>query len=119
MLRELFLYGVIGGAAAVLDYSVFLIFLHFGLAAELSSLLGQGAGFLLSFFGNTFLNFKKTDRLFMRFLLYLSVCLAGMALSTLLIFLLKNLMNLYALKLLCLILSAGLQFLLNKFITYR
>ncbi len=119
MLRELFLYGAIGATAAVLDYSVFMVFLHFGLSPEISSLLGQASGFLLSFFGNTFLNFKKTDRIFVRFLLYLSVCLSGMALSTLLIFLLKNLMNIYALKFLCLILSAGLQFLLNKFITYR
>lgn len=119
-MRQLFLYGLIGGAAALVDYGVFYLFQNrAGWSAEVSSLIGQGVGFVFSFYLNTYLNFKKTDRLFRRFISYFAICVLGMAISTALIVTLKSRMDIYVLKLVCLLFVSLVQFLLNKLITYR
>lgn len=120
-IRQLFLYGIIGGGAAILDYGIFYLFQTKiqRVPPEAASIIGQAVGFLFSFFLNTFLNFKKSDKLFRRFLSYLSICLIGMAISTLIIFLLKSVINIFILKLACLVFVSLMQFVLNKLITYK
>ncbi len=121
LLRNLILYGLIGGGAAVLDYGMFTLVniitgdnLH-----EISSLCGQALGFVFSFTLNTFINFKKTDKLFARFLSYLAIVIIGMVISTLIIHLFDDVMNVYILKFISLVVVSVIQFILNKTITYN
>lgn len=120
-MKNFTLYILIGAAAAVMDYGVFFLaenHIH-GINPEFASVIGQAAGFLFSFFFNTFYNFKKTDKLFKRFLSFFTVCLIGMVISTIIIHLLKTSINVYILKAACLILVSVIQFILNKLFTYK
>lgn len=118
---HLILYIIIGFCAAIIDYGTFFIFekRFKNISPELASVLGQSAGFLFAFFLNTYYNFKKTDKLFKRFLSYFVITLVGMVISTLAIHYFKNDMNIFILKLFCLIGVSILQFFLNKIITYK
>ena len=115
------LYAIIGVMAAVLDYSIFCVMNRWiGLAPELSSLIGNICGFLFTFSGNTFYNFKKSTHVLFRFISYFCITSCGMTLSTLLIHYGKNVVNLYILKaVLVLCVIPMFQFILNKKITYR
>ena len=120
LLKNLILYGLIGGTAAVLDYGIFALVNHLSGSTipEISSICGQTVGFIFSFTLNTFINFKKTDKLLKRFLSYLVIVLIGMAITTVAIYLLKNIIDIYLLKFLCLVVVSLIQFILNKTITY-
>lgn len=119
--NNLFLYAIIGLAAAVLDYSIFFIFCKSGLTTpETASLIGNICGFGFTFSGNTFYNFKKSDHAIFRFTSYLCIALFGMAFSTTAIHIAKNYMDVYLLKaVLMLFVIPLMQFILNKKITYR
>ncbi|MFT3951134.1 MAG: GtrA family protein [Oscillospiraceae bacterium] len=122
LLRNIFLYGLFGGAAALLDMGVCSLLLHTGAveALEVASLAGNVCGFFFTFFTNTFLNFKKTDAILKRFASYGLVCLFGMGISTLFILLFKQFIdNQYVVKFIVLVLVSAIQFVLNKRITYR
>jgi putative flippase GtrA len=119
--RHFVLYAVIGLTAAVLDYFIFFSLSHFLSAApESASLTGNICGFLFTFTGNTFYNFKKSTHVLFRFISYFCITAGGMTLSTLLIHYCKDNMNVYFLKaLLVLFVIPVIQFILNKKITYR
>lgn len=118
--RNLVLYGIFGVLAAILEYSVFGVMIHItNIPAEIVNIIGALCGFVFSFTTNTFLNFKKTSNIIKRFLSYGSICVIGMALSTLLIATFKNILNLMVLKLLCMIFVSVMQFILNKKFTYK
>ena len=120
-LHNFVLYAIIGVMAAVVDYSIFCALKHWvGLAPEWSSLIGNICGFLFTFSGNTFYNFKKSTHVWFRFLSYFCITSCGMTLSTLLIHYGKDVINLYILKaVLVLCVIPIFQFILNKKITYR
>ena len=120
-LHNFVLYAVIGVLAACLDYSIFWSVWHFtGLSPEISSLIGNLCGFLFTFTGNTFYNFKKSTHVVFRFVSYFLITIGGMTLSTLLIHYAKTLMNVHLLKaVLVLFVIPAIQFILNKTITYR
>lgn len=115
------MYLLIGGGAAILDFGTFFLLeknlVH--VAPELASIFGQLVGFMFSFFFNTFGNFKRTDKLFKRFLSFFGVTLFGMIISTVIIHAFKDNIDIFILKFLCLIFVSTLQFLLHKLITYR
>lgn len=115
------LYLFIGGGAAVIDYGTFFIFEKNvpSITPEIASLIGQAIGFLFSFFLNTFINFKKKDKLFKRFLSYLCVTIIGMVISTFVIMQFKEQMNVLVLKFITLVGVSMIQFALNKIITYN
>lgn len=118
--RNLVLYGIFGVLAAILEYTVFGVLVHVtNIQAEVVNVIGALCGFAFTFTTNTFLNFKKTDNIFKRFISYGSICLAGIAVSTLLIAVFKNIMNLMVLKLLCMIFVSVMQFIFNKMFTYK
>ena len=119
--RNFVLYAIIGLMAAVLDYSIFFLLNHvFSVAPEYASLTGNICGFLFTFSGNTFYNFKKSTHVLFRFISYFCITIGGMTLSTLLIYYCKDKINVYFLKaLLVLFVIPVIQFILNKKITYR
>lgn len=120
-LHNFVLYAVIGLMAAALDYSIFFTLSRFfSFAPEIASLIGNTCGFLFTFSGNTFYNFKKSSHVLFRFISYFSITIGGMTLSTLLIHYAKGKINIYFLKaVLVLFVIPMIQFILNKKITYR
>ncbi len=119
--RNLILYVFFGVAAVLIDYGVFFVLEFFDIIPnpEISSIIGNVCGFIFTFTTNTFLNFKKSNKIVRRFLSYALVCILGAGVSTLLIYLLKSYINLYILKIGVMGVVCILQFILNKFITYR
>lgn len=119
-LKNFVLYGIFGVLAAMIEFGVFSALIAVKvIPEELVNVIGQLCGFAFSFTTNTFLNFKKTDKLFKRFLSYGGICLLGLAFTTVVIALLKNVVEIHALKLCCMVFVAFAQFVLNKLITYK
>ena len=121
VLKNIMLYGVFGLIAAGLEYCVFslLIYLKVFPYAVISNIIASLCGFAFTFLTNTFLNFKKKNRLIFRLLSYGLICAGGMAFSSLMIHLLGSQMNLYVLKAILIVFVSLVQFILNKLITYR
>lgn len=119
--RNFILYAFFGGTAAVIDYVVCSILIHFAVfdKPEICSLIGNVCGFIFTFTTNTLLNFKKHNDYIKTFLSYASICIAGSLISTLLIYLLKSTINIYVLKFLVMIVVCLLQYFLNRKITYK
>lgn len=121
MLRNLILYGAFGIFGAGIDYMVYCVSLTFlaGNRIIVSSILGNIAGFCFTFITNTFLNFKKKDRMIFRFGVYALTCCAGSAVSALLLSVMIEYMNPYISKIIVMMSVSFGQFIINKFITYR
>lgn len=121
VIRNILLYGLFGTIAAVVDFLLFLIINSIldNRHPEIANVVSAGTGFVVSFLLNTHLNFRKTDRYALRFASYLAICLAGIGLSTAMIYLLKGSIPLVPLKILTMVVVAAVQFLLNRSITYR
>lgn len=119
--RNFILYGFFGSAAAVIDYLVYTLLLYLNVFSlpEICSVIGNVCGFIFTFTTNTFLNFKKKDAFFRRFISYAAICIAGSAVSTLLIYIFKDIVNLYILKIAVMVIICIAQYLLNKIITYK
>ena len=120
--RQLIVYGMIGCMGASLDFIIFwLLTNRVGLHYQLSNFVGVLFGITNNFFLNAFFNFKMTDRLFVRFVSFLGVGLTGWGMSAGLLWAFIDRMvmeNAYA-KLLTILLVTAVQFVLNKFITFR
>lgn len=121
LLRNIFLYGVFGVLAFVLDFSVSLGLVKTVLkeAPEAASIIGNVVGFIFTFTTNTFWNFKAKGKFFARAASYGGITLLGMGISTACIHLFKDKMNFALLKLGVLVFVSVIQFILNKFITYN
>lgn len=115
------LYMIIGVMAAVVDLGVFLLVNQFSYnrIPEVANLISSVSGFFCSFFLNTFLNFQKTSKLFLRFISYFLICFVGVILTTGLIYIFKDYIELTLLKVLCMLFVAVIQFVLNRAITYK
>ncbi len=83
---ELLLYAVIGGSGVLLDYLLFLVlFNYFGMHHQLANALSTTAGITNNFVLNSLFNFRKTDRILVRFLRFYAVGIAGIVLTFLLL----------------------------------
>ncbi len=115
-------YFIIGLSGAFLDFSAYAFLYGVFLVNEVvANLVGSFLGFNNNFLLNTFLNFKTKDNLFMRYFSYFSVCLVGIIISSLFIFVTVTLMgiNAYLSKFLAMSLIFVIQYFLNKKITFR
>lgn len=115
--RQLLLYGLIGGGSATLDLLAFLALYNLlGVNALLATTISTSLGITASFLGNTFFNFKVTDRLHHRFILFYAVGLLGLGLSVAIIYVLHDLAGLNAniAKVISIPLVVAAQYLLNS-----
>jgi len=121
VIKQTFLYCVIGGIAAIFDFGMFTIIniIYNYKHPEVANLISALFGFSISFTLNTRYNFKKADKLFKRFVSYFIICIIGTMISTCIMHLLKATINLMLLKINLIALIAMIQFLLNKLITFR
>lgn len=80
--RSLLVYAVIGVSGVTLDFCLFLVLFNvFGLHPQISNALSITAGIANNFTWNTLFNFRKRDRILLRFARFYSVGLAGIALT--------------------------------------
>lgn len=118
--RELILYGIIGGLCASLDfitYTILCLFLQYLVANIISVHIGIFCSFIL----NRQYNFKIKDKTFYRFKLFYLVGLTGLVVSEVLIYFFVDICGINHLvsKIITVFVSALLQFILNKYITFK
>lgn len=114
------MYGLIGGSCALLDFIV-----YSGLCSIIpflvANVISTHCGIFCSFFMNRKYNFKVEDNTLRRFFSFYTVGLLGLAVSEGLLFLMVNYFGIEKIvsKLITVVAVALLQFVLNKFITFK
>lgn len=120
--RTLVLYVLIGGSASLVDMIGFLTFFNlFALPAVASTMLSVSIATVYSFILNSRFNFKVSDRLQFRFLLFSLVSVSGLLLSAFALAIFHDQFGFDGnfVKILSLPAVFVLQFLLNKHITFK
>lgn len=121
LFREMFLYGMIGAFSASMDTISFILFEKAGLSLLAANFISVNIGIGLSFFLNTYLNFKKADRISKRAVSFFSVGYAGLLLSMGIMWTGVHVagMDKLTVKILSVIIAAAVQYVLNKFVTFK
>lgn len=120
--RNLILYGIIGGFCAALDFGVYSALCYFDMMPYLwANIISIHVGIFTSFALNRSLNFKVKDKTPQRFLSFYVVGLTGLCISELMLYLMVTLggMNELLCKLISIVVVALIQFVLNKYITFK
>ena len=120
--RNLILYGLIGGFCSALDFGIYTLLCHFEVMPYLwANIISIHVGIFTSFILNRSLNFKVKDRTPQRFLSFYAVGLTGLGISEGMLYLMVTLggMNEVVCKLISIVVVALIQFLLNKYITFK
>lgn len=121
-LRTLILYGLIGGFCASLDFAIYTILCHFDILPYLwANVISIHCGIICSFFLNRGVNFKVKDKTWLRFLSFYTVGLIGLGISELMLYLMVGIAewNEIVCKLISIVVVALVQYLLNRFITFK
>lgn len=119
--RNFILYGLIGSFCAALDFLIYTLLCKLGMNYLVANIIGIHCGIFSSFLLNRHFNFKVKDNTLYRFLSFYAIGLIGLALSSLMLYLMVDKANqneIFA-KLITVIVVAVIQFFMNKFITFR
>lgn len=120
--RNLILYGIIGGFSASIDFFIFYVLTSVGeVYYLLANCISVSVGIIISFNLNKKYNFKVTDQSLKRFLIFLTVGLCGMVLSSILLYTFIDIVDFEEKisKLLSIFFVVILQFFINKLITFK
>ena len=120
--RHLILYGLIGSLSSGLDFGVYTLLVSvLSWNYILSNCISVIVGILTSFTLNRNYNFKVTNKTAQRFSIFIFVGLSGMLLSNIILYCCVDLLQLNKVmaKLLSIIPVVLLQFLINKYITFK
>lgn len=120
--RNLILYGLIGGFCATLDFGVYTLLCHFDIMPYLwANVISIHCGIICSFLLNRTFNFKVKDKPAQRFMSFYIVGLIGLGISEGMLFLMvtQGEWNEIVSKLISVIVVALVQFVLNKYITFK
>lgn len=120
--RNLILYGIIGCCSSGLDFLVYTFFVQtLGIFYIVANSISVIVGIATSFTLNRAYNFKVKDKTAQRFAIFLTVGLYGMLLSNLILYVCIDQLNMNKIisKLLSIVLVVILQFIANKYITFR
>ena len=120
--RNLILYGIIGGFCAALDFGIYTLLCYYELLPYLwANVISTHIGIFTSFLLNRSFNFKVKDKTPQRFLSFYLVGLTGLGLSSLMLWLMVDKMqwNELVCKLITIAFVSLLQFVLNKFVTFK
>ncbi|MGW1682065.1 GtrA family protein [Saccharopolyspora sp. NPDC002376] len=80
--RSLLRYAMIGASGVLLDYLLFLLLYNaFGVHPQVANAISTTAGITNNFVLNALFNFRKRDRILVRFLRFYAVGLAGIGLT--------------------------------------
>lgn len=119
--KELVLYGMIGGGTSMLDTVCYLLFTRtFAWNKFFSNVCSVHIGILSSFLLNTYFNFRKTDQVGKRAVSFYLVGCCGMGLSMILLYIGTEFFACsdIVIKISAIFVVALFQFVLNKCITY-
>ena len=120
--RHLILYGIIGGFCATLDFGIYTLLCHFDVLPYLwANVISIHCGIICSFLLNRTFNFKVKDKTPQRFLSFYVVGLIGLGISELMLYLMVTVGNWNEVlcKLISVVVVALIQFVLNKYITFK
>lgn len=120
--RNLILYGIIGGFCAALDLGVYTALCYWNIMPYLwANIISIHVGIFTSFTLNRSINFKVKDKTATRFLSFYAVGLTGLGISELMLYLMVTVggWNEVLCKLLSIVVVALVQFVLNKYITFK
>ena len=115
-------YCIIGVTGVLIDVVIFYILNNkFNIYYQYANIISVSFGITNNFFLNAYLNFKKTDKIFIRFVKFYLIGFFGLLLSAFLLFLfVENLhLNIMHSKMIIIFAVAVTQFFLNKFISFR
>ncbi len=121
LIRQIVLYGLIGGGSASLDLAIFtFLYETAGVNELLANVISVHCGIAVSFILNSQYNFKKTDKILFRGLSFYCTGLFGLSLSGGLIWLAGRMAwPILETKVISIFIVAAVQFVLNKFISFR
>ncbi|MEG2415372.1 MAG: GtrA family protein [Kiritimatiellia bacterium] len=120
--REFLIYCLIGCCGVTLDCVVFAFLTRgFAMHYQIANVISVSCGICNNFFLNAFLNFRRTDRLLLRFISFYTVGLTGLGLSAFLLWLLIGQLtwNDLIAKVSIVFIVTILQFTLNKCLTFK
>lgn len=121
LVRELFLYGIIGGSTAALDVVLFKVFITIGVPLLIANFMSVSVAVGSSFILNAKYNFKKTDNLHKRGAKFFAIGYFGWLVQTIILWIGVDRMgfqDLYV-KLIAVFVAAAIQYVLNKFLTFK
>lgn len=121
LIREMFLYGIIGLTSAGIDTLVFhLLTKKAGMYSLFANMISVPIGICISFTLNLFFNFKTKDHILKRFISFFAVGMLGLVLSeAILAFGEHQSWNILITKIASVVIVAIVQYILNKFISFR
>ena len=119
--RQFILYGIIGATSAGLDFAVYSLLCSVHVNYQIANVISTHVGIFCSFLLNRHFNFKVKDKFFKRFLSFYVIGFVGLAFTWMLLYISveKFGMNELIAKLIAIFVVAIVQFLLNKFITFK
>lgn len=120
--RNLILYGIIGGISASIDFLIFYSLTNFTeIYYLLANFISVSIGITISFILNKKYNFKVNDKVFKRFLIFVSVGFSGLLISSALLYLFIDIIYLNKIisKFISIVFVVFIQFFVNKFITFK
>lgn len=120
--RNLILYGLIGGFCAALDFGIYTLLCGFDIMPYLwANVISTHIGIFTSFILNRQVNFKVKNKTALRFVSFYAVGLTGLGISELMLYLMVTVAgwNEVVCKLISMAVAALIQFLLNKFVTFK
>lgn len=120
--RELVLYCIIGCSGVAIDYAAFALLTKIlGLHYQIANAISVSLGICNNFFWNAYLNFKIKDRIVLRFCSFYCVGMIGLGISAglLYVFVERIGANVLISKLTIILIVTVVQFLFNKFVTFK
>lgn len=120
LFKELFLYGIFGLFSASMDTVSFWLLSKIGMFVLIANFISVNVGITISFFLNTYLNFRKTNLLRKRAVKFYGVGYIGLLLSSFIMWLGVDIMLIHKMyvKVISVFFVAVVQYLLNKFFTF-
>lgn len=121
LMRELFLYGIIGASTAALDVILFKVFRVIGIPLLIANFMSVSTAVGSSFILNAKYNFKKTDKIHLRGAKFFSIGYFGWLIQTIILWVgvtHLGFRDLYV-KVFAVFVAAAIQYVLNKFLTFR
>ncbi|MDR1118022.1 MAG: GtrA family protein [Bifidobacteriaceae bacterium] len=120
-IRQVLLYGAFGVVAAGADFLIFRGLRAAGVGLIPANVISVNIGITISFLTNAYWNFRRTDAVARRALVFFCVGWSGLALSSLILYLGVERMALdeNLVKVGSILIVAAYQFTLNKLVTFR
>ena len=117
-----FKYCIIGCSGACIDFIIYTILtLSFNINYLIANALSVSFGITNNFFFNTFFNFKKKDKLYIRFISFYTVGILGLFISEAVLYILIHNLQFDTTmsKIISIFIITIIQYLLNKYITFQ